>query len=284
MPGNGILHQINLEKFSPVVQVKGGVAFVDTLVGTDSHTTMINALGVLGWGVGGIEAESVMLGRPIWMRLPKIIGIELTGRPRPGIQATDIVLALTEYLRGQGVVGAILEFHGQGAFGLPLADRATIANMSPEFGATASLFAIDARTIEYLKLTGRGEVADRVESYARAQGLWADTLAKAESAVSLQPPLRLVGDPPPIAPRRRYNSTLSYPRAQNVCGSSMIRIGINHASPNLFFAITRPTSIASIRLSSFARPSPALPNAVPWSTDERMIGSPIVQLTPLMDE
>ena len=178
MPGNGILHQINLEKFSPVVQVQDGVAFVDTLVGTDSHTTMINALGVLGWGVGGIEAESVMLGRPIWMRLPRIVGVELTGRPKPGIQATDVVLALTEYLRAQGVVGAILEFHGEGVSELSLADRATIANMSPEFGATASMFAIDAKTIDYLRLTGRTpDVVKLVESYAKAQGLWADALA-----------------------------------------------------------------------------------------------------------
>lgn len=181
MPGNGILHQINLEKFSPVVQLENGIAFPDTLVGTDSHTPMINALGVLGWGVGGIEAESVMLGRPIWMRLPQIIGVELTGQRKPGIQATDIVLALTEYLRKQGVVGAILEFIGPGVAELSLPDRATIANMSPEFGATASLFAIDAQTINYLRLTGRSpDVVARTEAYARAQGLWADALTLAE--------------------------------------------------------------------------------------------------------
>ena len=181
MQGNGILHQINLEKFSPVVQLENGVAFPDTLVGTDSHTPMINALGVLGWGVGGIEAESVMLGRPIWMRLPEIIGVELTGKRKPGIQATDIVLALTEYLRNQGVVGAILEFFGPGVAELSLPDRATIANMSPEFGATASLFAIDAQTIDYLRLTGRSpEVVAHTEAYAKAQGLWADALAGAE--------------------------------------------------------------------------------------------------------
>lgn len=181
MPGNGILHQINIEKFSPVVQVQDGVAFVDTLVGTDSHTTMINALGVVGWGVGGIEAESVMLGRPIWMRLPPIIGVELTGSRQAGVQATDIVLALTEYLRGQSVVGAILEFYGKGAKVLSLADRATIANMSPEFGATASIFAIDQQTLDYLRLTGREPAqVQLVEAYARAQGLWADTLTHAE--------------------------------------------------------------------------------------------------------
>ena len=181
MPGNGILHQINLEKFSPAVQVQDGVAFIDTLVGTDSHTTMINALGVMGWGVGGIEAESVMLGRPIWMRVPKVIGVELTGQRQAGIQATDIVLALTEYLRAQGVVGAILEFFGAGVSALSLADRATIANMSPEFGATASMFAIDEKTIDYLRLTGRSpELIALVESYAKAQGLWADALTQVE--------------------------------------------------------------------------------------------------------
>ncbi len=181
MPGNGILHQVNLEKFSPVIEVRDGLAFPDTLVGTDSHTPMINALGVLGWGVGGIEAESVMLGRPVWMRLPVIVGVELVGRRRAGIQATDLVLALTEYLRMQGVVGAILEFYGAGVADLSLPDRATIANMSPEFGATASLFAIDEQTLDYLRLTGRSpQQVALVEAYARAQGLWADALAEVE--------------------------------------------------------------------------------------------------------
>ena len=194
MPGNGILHQINLEKFSPVVHVEDGVVFPDTLVGTDSHTTMINALGVLGWGVGGIEAESVMLGRPIWMRLPQVIGVELSGTRQPGVQATDLVLALTEYLRAQGVVGAILEFRGPGARALPLADRATIANMAPEFGATAALFPIDEQTLDYLRLTGRdAELIARVEAYARAQGLWADDLAHAEYARRLAFDLSTVG-------------------------------------------------------------------------------------------
>lgn len=177
MPGNGILHQINIERLSPVIEVRDGIAFPDTLVGTDSHTTMINALGVLGWGVGGIEAESVMLGRPIWMRLPEIVGVELTGIRQEGVQATDIVLALTEFLRGQNVVGAILEFSGPGVAGLSLADRGTIANMAPEFGATAALFAIDSRTIDFLRLTGRtGDQIELVEAYARAQGLWGDDL------------------------------------------------------------------------------------------------------------
>jgi aconitate hydratase len=194
MPGNGILHQINLERLSPVVQVKDGVAFADTLVGTDSHTTMINALGVVGWGVGGIEAESVMLGRPIWMRLPEIVGVELTGTRRSGVQATDLVLALTEFLRGQSVVGNILEFYGEGVAHLSLADRATISNMAPEFGATAAIFAIDDRTLDFLRLTGRRpEQVQLVEAYARAQGLWAETLGQAEYRRHLSFDLAQVG-------------------------------------------------------------------------------------------
>ena len=153
-PGNGILHQINLERMSPVIQVQDGVAYPDTLVGTDSHTPMVDALGVIAIGVGGLEAESVMLGRASWMRLPDIIGVELTGKPQPGITATDTVLALTEFLRKQKVVSSYLEFYGEGASHLTLGDRATISNMAPEFGATAAMFYIDEQTIKYLKLTG----------------------------------------------------------------------------------------------------------------------------------
>ncbi|UYB51340.1 Fe/S-dependent 2-methylisocitrate dehydratase AcnD [Xanthomonas sp. AM6] len=180
-PGNGIMHQINLEKMSPVVQVRDGVAFPDTCVGTDSHTPHVDALGVLAIGVGGLEAESVMLGRASWMRLPDIVGVELGGRPQPGITATDVVLALTEFLRAQKVVGAYLEFHGEGAAALTLGDRATISNMTPEFGATAAMFAIDRQTIDYLKLTGRDDAqVALVETYAKAAGLWADDLARAQ--------------------------------------------------------------------------------------------------------
>ena len=180
-PGNGILHQINLERMSPVVQVKDGVAFPDTLVGTDSHTPMVDALGVIAIGVGGLEAESVMLGRASWMRLPDIIGVELTGKPQPGITATDVVLALTEFLRNSKVVSAWLEFFGEGSSNLTLGDRATIANMAPEFGATAAMFYIDERTIDYLKLTGReDEQVALVESYAKETGLWADTLTNVD--------------------------------------------------------------------------------------------------------
>jgi aconitate hydratase len=166
---------------SPVVQVKDGVAFPDTLVGTDSHTPMVDALGVIAIGVGGLEAESVMLGRASYMRLPDIVGVELTGKPQPGITATDIVLALTEFLRKSKVVSAYLEFFGEGSANLTLGDRATISNMAPEYGATAAMFAIDEQTIKYLKLTGRDdELVKLVEIYARETGLWADTLTKAE--------------------------------------------------------------------------------------------------------
>ncbi|MGX0955854.1 iron-sulfur-dependent 2-methylisocitrate dehydratase [Pseudomonas viridiflava] len=180
-PGNGIMHQINLEKMSPVVQVLDGVAFPDTLVGTDSHTPHVDALGVIAIGVGGLEAENVMLGRASWMRLPDIIGVELTGRRQPGITATDVVLALTEYLRQQKVVGAYLEFYGEGASSLTLGDRATISNMAPEYGATAAMFSIDSQTIDYLRLTGReDEQVKLVELYARHTGLWSDSLEQVE--------------------------------------------------------------------------------------------------------
>nr|WP_198021943.1 Fe/S-dependent 2-methylisocitrate dehydratase AcnD [Algiphilus aromaticivorans] len=180
-PGNGIMHQINLERMSPVVHAVDGVAYPDTLVGTDSHTPHVDALGVIAVGVGGLEAESVMLGRASYMRLPDIIGVELTGKPAPGMTSTDIVLALTEFLRNEKVVSAYLEFFGEGASALSLGDRATISNMTPEYGATAAMFYIDEQTIDYLKLTGRTpEQVDLVERYARHTGLWADDLKTAE--------------------------------------------------------------------------------------------------------
>ena len=180
-PGNGIMHQINLEKMSPVIQVRDGVAFPDTCVGTDSHTPHVDSLGVIAIGVGGLEAESVMLGRASWMRLPEIVGVELTGKLQPGITATDMVLALTEFLRKQKVVGAWLEFFGEGAAALTLGDRATISNMAPEYGATAAMFYIDRQTIDYLKLTGReDQQVQLVETYAKVSGLWADSLKDAQ--------------------------------------------------------------------------------------------------------
>ncbi|ELE5890018.1 Fe/S-dependent 2-methylisocitrate dehydratase AcnD [Vibrio fluvialis] len=179
--GNGIMHQINLEKMSPVVQLKNGVAFPDTCVGTDSHTPHVDSLGVIAIGVGGLEAETVMLGRPSMMRLPDIVGVKLTGKRKPGITATDIVLAITEFLRGERVVSSYLEFFGEGAKELTIGDRATISNMTPEYGASAGMFYIDEQTINYLKLTGRdAEQVALVEQYAKQTGLWADALETAQ--------------------------------------------------------------------------------------------------------
>jgi len=179
--GNGIMHQINLEKMSPVVQLRDGVAFPDTCVGTDSHTPHVDALGVIAIGVGGLEAETVMLGRPSMMRLPDIIGVKLIGKRAPGITATDMVLAITEFLRNQKVVSSYLEFFGEGTTDLTIGDRATISNMTPEYGASAGMFYIDQQTIDYLKLTGREpEQVELVETYAKHTGLWADDLVEAQ--------------------------------------------------------------------------------------------------------
>ncbi len=179
--GNGIMHQINLEKMSPVVQNREGIAFPDTCVGTDSHTPHTDALGVISIGVGGLEAENVMLGRASWMRLPDIIGVEFVGQRQAGITATDIVLALTEFLRKERVVGAYLEFFGEGADSMSVGDRATISNMTPEYGATAAMFYIDQNTIDYLTLTGReADQVKLVETYAKEIGLWASDMTQAE--------------------------------------------------------------------------------------------------------
>ncbi len=179
--GNGIMHQINLEKMSPVIQARDGVAFPDTCVGTDSHTPHVDALGVIAIGVGGLEAETVMLGRPSMMRLPDIIGVKLVGKRAPGITATDMVLAITEFLRNQKVVSSYLEFFGEGTKDLTIGDRATISNMTPEYGASAGMFYIDQQTIDYLKLTGREpEQVKLVETYAKHTGLWASDLVEAQ--------------------------------------------------------------------------------------------------------
>ncbi|MDT0596321.1 Fe/S-dependent 2-methylisocitrate dehydratase AcnD [Glaciecola petra] len=192
--GNGILHQINLERMSPVVQQRDGVAFPDTLVGTDSHTPMVDALGVISIGVGGLEAESVMLGRASYMRLPDIVGVEFTGKPQEGITATDVVLALTEFLRNEKVVSSYLEFYGEGTKHLTLGDRATISNMTPEYGATAAMFYIDEQTIEYLTLTGRSdEQVKLVEAFAKETGLWASEMQSAKYERTLTFDLSSVG-------------------------------------------------------------------------------------------
>ena len=192
--GNGIMHQINLEKMSPVIQNRDGIAFPDTCVGTDSHTPHVDSLGVIALGVGGLEAETVMLGRPSMMRLPDIVGVKLVGQRQPGITATDIVLALTEFLREQRVVSAYLEFFGEGARTLTIGDRATISNMTPEFGASAGMFYIDEQTIDYLNLTGREpEQVALVEHYAKTTGLWADEMVEAEYERVLEFDISTVG-------------------------------------------------------------------------------------------
>ncbi len=174
-PGTGIVHQVNIEHLARVVMTRGGQAYPDTLVGTDSHTTMVNGLGVLGWGVGGIEAEAAMLGQPVSMLIPKVVGFKLTGEIPPGATATDVVLTITQILRSHGVVGKFVEFYGEGVGAVPLANRATIGNMSPEFGSTAAIFPIDDETIRYLTLTGRSAAQiELVEAYAKEQGLWHD--------------------------------------------------------------------------------------------------------------
>src|SRR5690606_17956354 len=172
-PATGIVHQVNLEYLAKVVWVKDGVAMPDSLVGTDSHTTMINGLGVVGWGVGGIEAEACMLGQPIYMVTPEVVGFKLYGQLPEGATATDLVLTVTQMLRSHGVVEKFVEFYGEGLASMSVADRATIANMAPEYGATIGFFPVDEQTLKYLRLTGRDEkLIDLVERYAKEQGLW----------------------------------------------------------------------------------------------------------------
>ncbi|MFJ4521339.1 aconitate hydratase [Streptomyces sp. NPDC088810] len=186
-PGTGIVHQVNIEHLARVVMVRDGKAYPDTLVGTDSHTTMVNGLGVLGWGVGGIEAEAAMLGQPVSMLIPRVVGFKLTGELQPGTTATDLVLTITEMLRKHGVVGKFVEFYGEGVAATSLANRATIGNMSPEFGSTAAIFPIDDETLNYLRLTGRSEQqVALVEAYAKQQGLWLDPKAEPDFSEKLE--------------------------------------------------------------------------------------------------
>ena len=186
-PGTGIVHQVNIERLARVTMVRDGVAYPDTCVGTDSHTTMVNGLGVLGWGVGGIEAEAAMLGQPVSMLIPRVVGFKLTGAARAGVTATDVVLTITEKLRQHGVVGKFVEFYGEGVAALPLANRATIGNMSPEFGSTCAIFPIDDITLDYLRLTGRDEEqVALVEAYAKEQGMWLDPAAEPRFSEKLE--------------------------------------------------------------------------------------------------
>ncbi len=209
-PGTGIVHQVNIEHLARVVMTRDGKAYPDTLVGTDSHTTMVNGLGVLGWGVGGIEAEAAMLGQPVSMLIPRVVGFKLTGELQPGTTATDLVLTITEMLRKHGVVGKFVEFYGEGVAATSLANRATIGNMSPEFGSTAAIFPIDDETLSYLRLTGRSEQqVALVEAYAKEQGLWLDPKAEPDFSEKLELDLSTVV--PSIAGRSARRTASSSP-------------------------------------------------------------------------
>ncbi|MDA2807130.1 aconitate hydratase AcnA [Nocardiopsis suaedae] len=212
-PGTGIVHQANIEHLARVTMNRNGQAYPDTCVGTDSHTTMQNGLGILGWGVGGIEAEAAMLGQPISMLIPRVVGFKLTGRLNPGTTATDLVLTITEMLREHGVVGKFVEFYGEGVASVPLANRATIGNMSPEFGSTAAIFPIDAETIRYMRLTGRPEAQTAlVEAYAKEQGLWLDPAHEPEFSEYLE--LDLGDVVPSIAGPKRPQDRISLSKAK----------------------------------------------------------------------
>jgi aconitate hydratase len=212
-PGTGIVHQVNIEHLARTVMIRNGQAYPDTVVGTDSHTTMVNGLGVLGWGVGGIEAEAAMLGQPVSMLIPQVIGCKLTGSIPPGATATDVVLTLTEMLRSHGVVGKFVEFYGEGVAAVPLANRATIGNMSPEFGSTCAIFPIDQETVRYLALTGRpAEQLALVEAYAKEQGLWHDPHREATYSEYLELDLSTVV--PSIAGPKRPQDRISLSEAK----------------------------------------------------------------------
>jgi aconitate hydratase len=213
-PGTGIVHQVNIEYLASVVMDRNGAAYPDTCVGTDSHTTMVNGLGVLGWGVGGIEAEAAMLGQPVSMLIPRVVGFKLTGEIQPGVTATDVVLTVTEMLRKHGVVGKFVEFYGEGVAEVPLANRATLGNMSPEFGSTAAIFPVDQVTIEYLKMTGRSdEQLALVEAYAKEQGMWHDP--KKEPTFSEYLELNLSDVVPSIAGPKRPQDRIALSDAKS---------------------------------------------------------------------
>ena len=283
-PGNGIMHQINLERMSPVVHSRDGVAFPDTLVGTDSHTPHVDALGVIAIGVGGLEAESVMLGRASYMRLPDIIGVELIGTRQEGITATDIVLAITEFLREQRVVSSYLEFFGTGASALTLGDRATISNMTPEFGASAGMFYIDEKTTDYLRLTGRSDAqVELVETYAKQTGLWADSMQQAQYERVLQFDLSAVGRniAGPSNPHRRVATTDL--AAQGISGTVEAEPGKMPDGAIIIAAITSCTNTSNPRNVIAAALLARNANAKgltrkPWVKSSLAPGSKAVQL------
>ncbi|TMR23302.1 aconitate hydratase AcnA [Nonomuraea turkmeniaca] len=247
-PGTGIVHQVNIEHLARVVMIRDGKAYPDTCVGTDSHTTMENGIGVLGWGVGGIEAEAAMLGQPISMLIPRVVGFKLSGQLPAGATATDLVLTITEILRKHGVVGKFVEFYGEGVSSVPLADRATIGNMSPEFGSTCAIFPIDGQTIDYLRLTGRSEEQIAlVEAYAKAQGLWLDPSAP-EPEFSEYIELDLATIVPSIAGPKRPQDRIALSAAKATWRHDVqnyVEDGVDEAGEETFPASDAPASNAS---------------------------------------
>ncbi|WP_183114124.1 aconitate hydratase AcnA [Mycobacteroides abscessus] len=253
-PGTGIVHQVNIEYLARTVMVRNGQAYPDTCVGTDSHTTMVNGLGVLGWGVGGIEAEAAMLGQPVSMLIPRVVGFKLTGEIQPGVTATDVVLTVTDMLRKHGVVGKFVEFYGKGVAEVPLANRATLGNMSPEFGSTAAIFPIDDETINYLRLTGRDEAQlALVEAYAREQGMWHD--ADHEPAFSEYLELDLSTVVPSISGPKRPQDRIELSDAKNAFRKDIHNyVEENHPAPhtNLDEAVEESFPASDSAVLSFA--------------------------------
>ena len=247
-PGTGIVHQVNIEYLARVVFERDGVAYPDTLVGTDSHTTMVNGLGVLGWGVGGIEAEAAMLGQPVSMLIPKVVGFKLVGALPEGATATDLVLTITEMLRKHGVVGKFVEFYGEGVAAVPLANRATIGNMSPEYGSTVAIFPIDDETVRYLRMTGRDDKqVELVEAYAKAQGLWHDAGVEPRYSETIELDLSTVV--PSIAGPKRPQDRVSLSDAKAgfrnaltdyAAGDSHEHTGVDESSDKSFPASDAP--------------------------------------------
>ncbi|WP_162294565.1 aconitate hydratase AcnA [Mycobacteroides abscessus] len=262
-PGTGIVHQVNIEYLARTVMVRNGQAYPDTCVGTDSHTTMVNGLGVLGWGVGGIEAEAAMLGQPVSMLIPRVVGFKLTGEIQPGVTATDVVLTVTDMLRKHGVVGKFVEFYGKGVAEVPLANRATLGNMSPEFGSTAAIFPIDDETINYLRLTGRDEAQlALVEAYAREQGMWHD--ADHEPAFSEYLELDLSTVVPSISGPKRPQDRIELSDAKNAFRKDIHNyVEENHPAPHtdLDEAVEESFPASDSAVLSFAEDDAVIPSA-----------------------
>ncbi len=275
-PGTGIVHQVNIEHLARVVMSRDGVAYPDTLVGTDSHTTMVNGLGVLGWGVGGIEAEAAMLGQPVSMLIPRVVGFKLNGSLPDGATATDLVLTITQMLRRHGVVGKFVEFYGSGVGAVPLANRATIGNMSPEFGSTCAIFPIDGETVRYLELTGRSSAQVRlVEAYAKEQGLWHDP-ADPEPSYSETLELDLSTVVPSIAGPKRPQDRVALTDAKSAFRAALPDYvsdnGVDEEVEESFPASDPPASNARANSGRAHNPTPVtLENGASFDIDHGMV-------------